>query len=274
MAQTLLLLGLLTLGPCLASDARTTVELEAPVPVGWSTFGQASREQLLELSFAVKQRGLYELHEALMRVSSPDSPDYGRHLSNEEVNAMTAPEADHIEAVTSFLRAHGADPHPATPNSDVIVATVPVHLAEQMLSTSYVKLVHSSGAELTRAPSGYSLPPNVAAAVDFVAPTVHVPGVHHPKPENSSIAAGLGFNTPKNLRSLYNVGDAEGKASANKMAVTAFLEQGYGEGSLKRFWSRFCGGITCGKGEPKLVGEPRCRIDVGHRDDHRRSWQC
>merc|ERR1712107_15296 len=38
-------------------------------------------------------------------------------------------------------------------------------------------------------------------------------------------------------------------------AVTAFLEQGYNEGDLEDFWSSWCGGINCGLGSPKLVGD-------------------
>jgi len=62
-------------------------------------------------------------------------------------------------------------------------------------------------------------------------------------------------NSPKNLRKLYNIGDAEGKAANNKQGVTAFLNQAYGAGSLHHFWSQFCSGIKCGKGDPKLVGD-------------------
>lgn len=237
---------------------RVVLEMEVPLPTNWQLSDTPPSAEI-ELTFAVKQSGLRELHDALMRVSTPSSPDYGRHLSNEEVQNMTAPAPHHVEVVTAFLRAHGVEPHAATPNQDFIAASVPVDVAEKMLSTKYVRLLHSSGAEITRAPTGYSLPAEVAAAVDFVGPTVHIPGVHRPRAPKSlhgtANESGFGFNSPKNLRSLYSIGAAEGKASANKMAVTAFLEQGYGKGSLHRFWGQFCSGITCGKGEPKLVGD-------------------
>lgn len=129
-----------------------------------------------------------------------------------------------------------------------------------MLSATYVQLLHeSSGVEVSRAIGGYSLPAEVAMAVDFVAPTVHVPGVHHPAAlagsRNSTSPFG-GFNSPTNLRTLYSIGESVvGKASTNKQAVTAFLEQFYDAGSLKTFWKMYCGGITCGKGDVKLVGD-------------------
>lgn len=63
------------------------------------------------------------------------------------------------------------------------------------------------------------------------------------------------FNSPKNLRKLYSVGSAEGAAPKNKQAVTAFLQQYYSGLALRAFWLMFCGGIECGKGMPKLVGD-------------------
>lgn len=239
--------------------ALVGMEVAAPqVPMGWASVGQAPREQAIELVFAVKQRGLEELHTALMRVSVPSSPFYGQHLTNEDVLKLTAPDPKHVDAVAEFVQSFGAQPRLLTPNGDMIAATVPMETAEAMLSAKYEKLVHTtSGVEVTRAPGGYRLPTEVAAAVDFVSPTVHVPGVRRPVAEVGSEplnSTGFGFNTPKNLRQLYGI-DMEGKAAGNKQAVTAFLEQGYGDGSLKRFWRMFCGGITCGKGSPKLIGD-------------------
>merc|ERR1719221_1041219 len=97
----------------------------------------------------------------------------------------------------------------------------------------------------------------VATAVDFVAPTVHMPGVHRPiqQLQSSSNSSLLNVNTPKHLRKLYSIGDAVGQASANRQAVTAFLEQGYSEKPLENFWRAYCNGITCGKGKVHTVGD-------------------
>jgi len=228
-------------------------------PVAWKVSGPSPKDEQIELTFAVKQRGLPELHDTLMRVSSPSSPDYGKHLSNEEVNSLTAPEPSDIKTVLSFLKQHGVeDVRALTPNSDVIGATVSIKTAEKMLDAVYLSLVHQkSGTAIHRAVGGYSLPAEVAAAVDFVAPTVHVPGVRRPSaPSNNSVGSGFGdMNTPPNLRKLYNIGNTVGKAATNKQAVTAFLEQGYVASDLKEFWSTYCDGLTCGKGDVKLVGD-------------------
>jgi tripeptidyl-peptidase-1 len=229
----------------------TLVLVEGPseLPAAWKTNGMPAPHHMIELTFAVKQRGLQELHDHLMRVSNPFSKEYGMHLSTEEVHTLTAPAPESIAIVEDFLRRHGAHPHAGTPNKDFIVATVSVSLAEEILSTKYVRLVHQpSGIEVVRAPGGYLLPHDVAAVVDFVAPTTHVPGARMPQES----AAG---NDPKTLRHLYEV-TAEGKAPSNKQAVTAFLKQLYRQDDLEKYWSTFCdANMKCGKGLPKLVGD-------------------
>jgi len=144
-----------------------------------------------------------------------------------------------------------------TENSDFISAVVPVETAEAMLSTQFLTLTHKTGAAVQRAPSGYSLPDDVAAAVDFVSPTVHIPGVRRPgQILDTSVKSTSQTNTPTNLRTLYSVGDAGGKAATNKQAVTAFLKQYYSESDLKSWWKQYCpSGQACGKGLPTLVGD-------------------
>mmetsp|Transcript_3469 Transcript_3469/g.5577 ORF Transcript_3469/g.5577 Transcript_3469/m.5577 type:complete len:601 (-) Transcript_3469:15-1817(-) len=233
----------------------------ASLPDAWRAVGPTPKGKIMELTFAVKQQNLQQLRDTLMRVSRPASPDYGKHLSNAEVHMMTAPDPAHVQAVSSFLRRHGVEPRNATPSGDLIEAVVTVETAQKMLSAEYLDIVHkSSGSLVSRALAGYRLPSEVASAVDFVAPTVHLPGVRRPRPpvkKGSEYSNYLEqkFNTPKNLRKLYRVDETEGKAANNKQAVTAFLGERYSEAPLKKFWGLLCENITCGKGTPKLVGD-------------------
>jgi tripeptidyl-peptidase-1 len=243
----------LILAAALFSSDAASVETPVQKPGAWVQGSRTSQDQTIELTFAVKQQGKQELHNALMRVSTPSSPESGQHLSNEEVHQMTVPKAADVEAVMSFIRAHGGEPVAATPNSDMITAKVTVETAERMLSAKYHQHVHASGKEISRVADGYSLPDEVALAVDFVSPTVHFPGVRRPT-QSQELGAESSYNTPKELRQLYNV-DVEGKATGNKQAVTAFLEQGYADASLKQFWTKYCDGINCGKGEVTLIGD-------------------
>jgi len=246
--------------PALYHGGFVGMEEPSLVPEGWTVGAPADREGLIKLTFAVKQQRLSELHDVLMAVSDPRSPSYGEHLSNQEVHDLTAPKAEHLEAVMAFLKSHGAEGKRATPNGDQITATVSFAAAEKMLSARYLQLTHSStGAAVNRAVSGYSLPEDVAAAVDFVSPTAHIPGIT--QPVRTLQSGGLNAsdannnNVPKTLRQLYSVGSVTGKAAGNKQAVTAFLGQQYSSSDLQDFWKQYCTGIECGKGLPKLVGD-------------------
>jgi len=110
--------------------------------------------------------------------------------------------------------------------------------------------------------TGYRLPETVAAAIDFVSPTVHLPGVRTSgkdplSPLEQVAGRALSHNVPETLRSLYSIGDAVGNATRNSMAVTAFLGQLYSEDALQQYWNKYCTsqGLTCGKGYPTLVGD-------------------
>eukprot|EP00939_MAST-03C_sp_MAST-3C-sp1_P000047 g47.t1 len=227
-------------------------------PVGWKwTEQRASGEEKMRLMFAVKQTNLDMLESELVAVSDPDSPRYGEHYSNEDVHALIAPEHRHLSAVLEHVRSHDLEPISLTPNSDIIAVDVTVSQAETLLNTEYYVVVHEETSTEVKRARAYRLPADVAAAVDFVSPTLHVP----PAPKSTltttsqhSLGEPQIGNTPKRLRELYSV-DAEGKAEDNSMAVTAFLKQHYSKSSLHEFWNLYCSGITCGKGDPDTKGD-------------------
>merc|ERR1719387_3227 len=118
----------------------------------------------------------------------------------------------------NFLAQHGVEGKHATPNGDQITATVSFAVAEKMLRAQYYQATHTrTGTTVNRAVGGYYLPDEVAAAVDFVSPAVHIPGVSNPI-RSLSASADSSLNVPKNLRELYSIGNATGKAAANKQA--------------------------------------------------------
>jgi len=160
--------------------------------------------------------------------------------------------------VMGYLQKHGATGRKVTPNGDMISVTVPVSTAEKILATRYHVLQHQeSNHTVHRALHGYRLPESIGASVDFVSPTVHIPGAQ----SVPTIKAEQSYkNVPKTLRELYSMEDPSGaeivgSADKNKMAVTAFLKQFYDQSDLQQFWSSYCSGITCGDGLPKLVGD-------------------
>eukprot|EP01065_Artemidia_motanka_P015004 TRINITY_DN1886_c0_g1_i1.p1 TRINITY_DN1886_c0_g1~~TRINITY_DN1886_c0_g1_i1.p1 ORF type:complete len:569 (+),score=213.11 TRINITY_DN1886_c0_g1_i1:52-1707(+) len=228
---------------------------------GWEAVSRTPDSHSIQLSFAVKQRRLDELERTLLRVSDPRSKDYGKHLSNEAVHELVAPDSADVDAVVDFIRSFGAEPIRKTPNSDFIEATVGVRTAEAMLSAQYSHMKHSESGIVVHRCDSYSLPERVARAVDVVSPTVHLPAPRSIKrvaPQPNALD-----NSPRVLRKLYSVGDAVGQAPANRMAVTAFLGQHYHVNDLHEFWTLFCGSLTCGKGDPVTKGDEVTGLSAG-----------
>ena len=100
---------------------------------GWvRSDSRAERTDKVELTFAVKQpaAGVDRLVEKFHAVSTPGSPHYGKHLSNEEVHALVSPTRETIQTVEDFLASHGVKGHWATLNGDLISAEVTFEQAE------------------------------------------------------------------------------------------------------------------------------------------------
>lgn len=208
------------------------------IPHGWKDAGPA-KAKTVELAFFLKnpESGVAALKKELLDRSDPKSKNYGQWLSNNDVHDMVAPEEESVRIVVDWIESHGATAVKATPNSDVVLSTVPLAVAENMLATEFRTFSHAvSKAVLTRC-LGYSLPVDVAAQVALVGPSVHFPR----RPSVAVMAEGTEpeySNTPDNLRQLYSVHDVlGGAASNNKQAVTAFLAQYYDSSDEASFWS-------------------------------------
>ena len=191
----------------------------------------------IQLTFAVKQRNVAKLESTLLSVSSPKSPNYGKLLTLEQVNELTLPADAHLDAVLDFLRANGVAEWEIS--SGFIRTTVPISVAEKMLGTEYKQFTHKATGETVLRCVEYSLPENVAAAVDFVSPTVNFPANFKPTAIQSDVAAAY-QNTPDSLRALYSVGATQGHNSTKyRQAVTAFLGQYYRETDLQNFYKTY-----------------------------------
>jgi tripeptidyl-peptidase-1 len=97
---------------------------------------------------------------------------YGQHLTKEQVEAFIAPHPTTLTAVESWLESHGFDLVSATRSSakDWITFSVPVHIAEQLLNTTYSVWNHVGGDSIVRT-TYYSLPEHLHEHIDVIQPT-------------------------------------------------------------------------------------------------------
>ena len=71
--------------------------------------------------------------------SDPFLPNYGKHLTNQQVHDLVAPKQQHIDAVHEFLRSHGLEGVSHTPQLGISIVAhdVPVATAEKMFGEKY-----------------------------------------------------------------------------------------------------------------------------------------
>jgi len=186
------------------------------------------------------------LTETLLKVSDPRNPEYGQHLTKEQVDKLVAPSAAAMASVQEFASSHAGVSHCEQSSSgDMVRCVVTVNAAEELLQVKMFDYVHPKMPNTTvvRAANHYSLPASVAKHLDFVAPVNRFPPVRQQvkftAANRPNAKRPLRTNTPKTLRELYNVGTVEGKAPANKMACTAFLKQYYLKADLAKFYQKY-----------------------------------
>lgn len=239
-----------------AATTATTLEHDRThqLPSGWKLVGETPRETtLFELAFAVKQQNKHLLEESLLRTSNPDHSDYGKHLTSEQVHQMIAPLQADVDLVMAHFAQHNIKAECVTSNCDWIVAkSVSVTDAEALVGggAKYQELHHEDGHVIHRLRTkGYQLPANLAAAVDLVAPTTHVPTIRATAQKIKPASPDGFVNVPSVLRAQYSLTDADvGASTGRKQAVTGFLGQTFSESSLAAFYKELCNGtIPCGQ---------------------------
>uniref|UniRef100_A0AAQ5YQT4 Tripeptidyl-peptidase 1 n=1 Tax=Amphiprion ocellaris TaxID=80972 RepID=A0AAQ5YQT4_AMPOC len=207
------------------------------IPQDWTRVGRVDPTEELELTFALKQQNVHLLEEKLKLVSDPDSAQYGKHLTLEEVASLVHPSELTQKVVRHWLHSHGIT------NCLTIPYLFWRHLvAETLLPGSrfhrYVRDSHS----IVRSSAPYSVHDDVHQHLDFVG------GLHRLPPKGQDLSkkpqqhkAGLHLGvTPAVLRTRYNLTAADvGSTQNNSQAVAQFLEQYYHPADLAEFMNMF-----------------------------------
>ncbi len=127
------------------------------------------------MRIALKQSNLDKANEFLLDVSSPESPNFGKHWSAKQVAETFAPSEESVSMVVGWLAEFGIsiDRVRQSQSLNWIYANVTVAEAEEMLKTKFYEFQHATSGQIHIACEEYSLPKDVQEHVDFVTPTVH-----------------------------------------------------------------------------------------------------
>jgi tripeptidyl-peptidase-1 len=166
------LAGMAAAKPAIAMVVKESVS----APPQWVRTGPAPDSHVINMQFGLKQQAMGSLVSKLDDISHPDSPNYGKWLSHEEVHAYTTPSQDSIQAVKSWLEAHGIKEkvEKRSISGDWMTAEVTVAQARELLGDAdFAVWQHrSTGEQLVRT-TEYSVPRSVADHIDLIGPTTY-----------------------------------------------------------------------------------------------------
>jgi len=109
---------------------------------------QIGSGSLLPIRIGLTQPGLEHGYDLVMDVAHPDSKNYGKHYSAEEVNRLFAPTAETVQAVRNWLIDSGIAEHriKVSDNKGWLAFDAEIHEAEELFRTQYFQQEHSKHA--------------------------------------------------------------------------------------------------------------------------------
>ncbi|XP_068122553.1 tripeptidyl-peptidase 1 [Hyperolius riggenbachi] len=214
------------------------------VPDGWTKVERVSGNDLVVLTFALKQQNVRKLQELVERVSDPDSPQYGQYLTLDSLSALIHPSADTLWTVRSWLEEHGVQQCESIQTGDFLQCEMPVSTAEVLLPGVRFHRYVRGTSSVIRSESQYSVSSEIAQHIEFVGGLHRFPPVRKVlvRSENKTdVKAGFHLGvTPYILRQRYNLttGDV-GSHPNNSQACAQFLEQYFSQADLSEFMKLF-----------------------------------
>lgn len=220
----------------------------------------APKEQRHRVIFAVKQKNMDKLTRTLYDVSDPNSANYGRHWTKQQVGEFTTnPEA--YEAVIAYLQGiPGTEIIKVTPFKEYITVDAPVHAWEDMFQTKFhfyklSKSFHERDPENDKViirTTEYSLPRELTAHVfavfNIVQFPVHFGRMNIEKKADYEVSpdkvvftdSGIqkGYVSPKLISEYYNISSNTGNSNVSQ-AVYETGSEGMSPADLSYFQKYF-----------------------------------
>ena len=175
MRSSLLALGALIVSTSAAPSAsHIQHEKRSFLPPGWEKHERIPGHEVIPMRFALAQQNLHKADQYLMDVSSPDSPNYGKHWTAKQIAEAFAPSEESVDAVTAWLKSSGIDPVRIQKSQSLgwLALNATILEAEDLLKTRYYLHKHDTGKAHVGC-SDYYVPAHVRPHIDFITPTLH-----------------------------------------------------------------------------------------------------
>ncbi|KAI1773605.1 tripeptidyl-peptidase [Hypoxylon cercidicola] len=140
----------------------------ASVPKGWTEVRQASSDDVVTLRVGLPQQHAIALEQAVLEISTPGHPNYGLHLSRDQVRSYTAPTEKSVSSVVDWLVQSGIKP---SVNNDWITFNADVKTANDLLEAKFAWYQYEQGGSPKLRTLSYSVPDELSANIDLIQPT-------------------------------------------------------------------------------------------------------
>jgi tripeptidyl-peptidase I len=139
MRQHILLIAASLLLGAVSAYRTALVESLYSAPDGWQRVGEADPDAVIRLRIALEQPNVSngKFEETLYAISSPDHPQYGKHLSRLELRELVKPREESVDAVTSWLRAAGISGSDIEVDGEWVNFKSTVRRAERLLDADF-----------------------------------------------------------------------------------------------------------------------------------------
>ncbi|OTA62096.1 tripeptidyl-peptidase [Hypoxylon sp. EC38] len=239
-----------------ASAATAKVMDSLPsVPKGWTEVRQASPDDSVTLRVALPQQHAAALEQAVLEISTPGHPNYGLHMSRDQVRAYTAPTEHSVSSVVNWLAESGVK---SSVNNDWITFTTNVKTADDLLNAKFAWYQYEKGGSPKLRTLSYSVPDELAGSIDLIQPTtrfgqlgakrstIFEMQVLEPE-EEEAVKADIAVQaadcnpsriTPDCLKSLYNI-KYTASPDGNLVAFASYLEEYARYSDLQTFETQY-----------------------------------
>ena len=272
------LLSSLFAGLALSAPAPAHVlhERRATTHPRWVKNARLHPRSVLPVRIGLTQSNLESAEDYLMGVSHPESENYGKHWSSEQVTDAFKPSDDTVEAVRQWLVNHGIAPSRIlhSGNKQWVGFDATREEAESLLQTEYHEYHDAHTGNVQAACEEYSVPAHIREHIDYITPGIKLlapsgrgykreeivkRGVMHNAPGNIKVdipAANPNATdlsscdvtiTPACIRALYSIPERKTPPQkGNSMGIFESQNQYYYQPDLDSFFSNYASNIPNG----------------------------
>lgn len=209
--------------------------------LGWLYSRTPRGDQPIKLQVALTQGDTAGFEQAVLDMSTPDHPNYGKHFrTHDEMKRMLQPTASSVDAVLEWLKEYGITD--IQQDADWMSFQTTVEKANNLLDANFQYYINRYKHVERLRTLEYSIPDSLVSHINLVTPTTRFGQLHpnritlHGKAKaadetfrKAALSASTDCNsaiTPQCLKDLYKVGDYQADASnGNKVAFASYLEQ-------------------------------------------------